>query len=116
MNNKTEEYKDYLQVISEYLLLTETEQYSPKIINKLYENLYEILRTIQGKLFTEEFKGEDCQIITKQIDRLLYLSAELTLIPLENAENELTKFKEKLWHLLETLEEYCKETFELSVW
>jgi len=47
---------------------------------------------------------------------LLYLSAELTLIPLENAEKELTKFKEKLWHLLETLEEYCKETFELSVW
>ncbi len=116
MSKNNNENISYLQVLSDYLLLTETQQYDPKIINELYENLNEILRKIQSKLVEKVFEEQDCQEITQQIDKLIYLSAELTQRSIEDKKNHLAEFKEKLWLLLETLEQYCTETFNLSIW
>jgi len=106
----------YLQVLSDYLLLTQTQQYEPKIINELNKNLNEILRKIQSKLVEKVFEEQDCQEITQQIDKLIYLSAELSQRSIEDPKNHLAEFKEKLWFLLETLEQHCTETFNLSIW
>lgn len=116
MNKIQSKEPHYLEALSSYLLLSEQQQCDTKIINELYEKLNEILRKIQSKLTEGIFEEQDCQRITEQIDKLIYLSAEITQRPLEDSKSNLADFKEKLWHLLESLEQYCTETFKLSIW
>jgi len=116
MSKNTSENISNLKLVCDYLLRTENEQSSPQIINELYEKLKEILQTIHSKLNEKEFEKQDCQDITDQIDKLICLSAELTCRTIEYHKNKLANFKEKLWLLLESLDQYCKENFKLSIW
>jgi len=116
MNKNTSENISDLRLVCDYLLLTENEQNSPQIINELNEKLKEILRIIHSKQKEEAFIKQDCQDVADQIDKLIYLSAELTYRFIGDQKNMLADFKEKLWQLLESLDQYCTETFKLSIW
>ncbi len=116
MNEEIKEKNNYLLVLSNYLLLDDTEQENSKIINQLNQRLNEILRKIQSSLSIGEFKEKDCQAIAEQIDKLIFFSAELSFKPIKYPKKALDQFKEKLWFLLETLEEFCSENFNISIW
>ncbi len=116
MNNKANVKISYLLIFSNYLLLVNVNQENHFLINELNETLNDILRIIQRKLLAGEFKKDDCQSMADQIDKLIYLSAELSQRDIKMSKNELNNFKEIIWYLLETLEAYCSKNFNLSVW
>ncbi len=116
MSKKQKDSIEYLQTLSEYFLLISDEQNSPKIIRKLNEKLNGILHEIHEKLKFEEFQKSDCQEFADKIDEIILLSAKLTQKGEAKDREHLSTIKEKLWYLLENLEHYCIETYEITIW
>jgi len=62
------------------------------------------------------FKKENCTEFVKQVDEILELAGKVTLQANEEDKKHLDELKDKLWYLLETLEQYCKKNFKFSIW
>jgi predicted house-cleaning noncanonical NTP pyrophosphatase (MazG superfamily) len=116
MNKNEKDLSEYLQTLSEYFILISDEQNSPKIIWKLNEKLNEILHQIHEKLELEEFQKSDCQYFADRIDEIILLSAKLTQKGEAKECEHLSEIKQKLWYLLENLEYYCIETYDITIW
>ena len=116
MNKKRTDRLSYLQTTSEYFLLTSNQKNCPKVIREVQVKFNEILRKITNRTKTESFEEADCNEFTKQIDKILDAVGEITLKTQMNEQKELDMLKDKLWYLLETLEQYCEKNFNISIW
>lgn len=116
MSKNEKDLSGYLQILSEYFMLISDEQNSPKIIRKLNEKLNGILHEIHEKLKLEEFQKSDCQEFADKIDEIILLSAKLGLLGVAEEREHISTIKEKLWYLLENLEHYCIEAYEITIW
>ncbi len=116
MSKNKKELVEFLQVLTEYLILISEEENSPNIIQTLNKKLNRVLLEIQSKLVRNKFKTNHCQYVANQIDKLIYISAELSMRENGVESREFDDFKEKVWFLLETLEVYCLKKHNISVW
>lgn len=116
MNNTKSNQITELERVSKQFLKTNSSHFQSSEIRKLNKKLNGILHEIQYKLSQSTFVSEDCQTIADQIDELIVMTAKLTLKPIHNCEKQVGEVKEKLWNLLEALEEHCKDSFKLSIW
>ena len=115
MNKKKSRKLSYLQTTSEYFLLMSIQNKCPIVIQDIQLKFNEILRKITNRTKTDSFKEADCNEFTKQIDRILYAVGEISLQNTDDYKG-LDELKDKLWYLLETLEQYCEQNFKISIW
>lgn len=116
MSKKERDLTEYLIVLSQYFLLISDEQNSPKIIQQLNEKLNRILNEIHEKLKLDKFQESDCEEFTKRVDEIILLTAELGQHGKVENRKYLSLIKEKLWYLLENLESYCIESYNITIW
>ena len=116
MSKNKRDLTEYMIVLSQYFLLISDEQNSPKIIQELNEKLNRILNEIHEKLKLDKFQKSDCKEFTVRIDEIILLTAELGLQSKVENRKYLSLIKEKLWYLLENLESYCIESYDITIW
>jgi len=105
-----------LETTSEFFLLTGSMKHCTKAIREINIELNKVLRKIVEQLKNEDFKKSDCRIISDDIDEVLLLTAELTHRASSHHTKCLDKLKDKLWFVLASLDYYCKEVHEISIW
>ena len=116
MDKKNTDSLSYLQTTSEYFSLINNQNNYPKVLQEVQIKFDEILRKITNRTKTESFKETDCYEITKQIDQTIFAVGEITVKAQMNEPKELNELKERIWHLLETLEQYCVKNYKISIW
>jgi len=116
MNNNIQFPNSKLELLCEQFLQTNPTETQAGLISQLNEKLQRIVNEIQQKLKHDKLKSEDCQNIADQIDRLIIITAEQTRSQAEIATDQIAEIKEKLWTLLEDLDEYCKTHFNYTIW
>ena len=116
MNKEQKSTIEYLLALTEYFILISDEPNNPKIIQELNDKLNEVLHEIHEKLNLEAFSDSDCQEFTDKIDMIILFSAELSMLKKAEYKEPLSVIKEKLWYLLENLEQYCVKIHGITIW
>jgi len=106
----------FFETTLEYnLLIIEPKQESEMC--KKIENWYEqVLQRNFSKLESQTFRKADCIMFSQEIDMLLAVSGKNTLVANKNEARYLDNLKDKLWFLLEILNQYSLEHFKISIW
>jgi len=116
MNKKQDKKLSYLQTTSEYFLITGNDKKCPKLIREMKIEFNSILRGINNRTKTESFKEEDCLMFTIRIDTIIETLGELSLNANKTELEYIDILKDKTWYMLETLEQYCKKNYKISIW
>ena len=114
--NKSRKNLKCLETTSEFFLLSNNLKKCNKSIREVNIELNKVLRRIIARFKNDNFKKSDCRIISDEIDEVLLLSAELTYKASPQHSKCLDKLKDKIWFVLGSLDYYCIENHQNSIW
>ncbi len=114
--NKSRKNLQCLETTSEFFLLSDNLKKCNRAIREINIELNKVLRRIIARFENDNFQKSDCRIISDEIDEVLLLSAELTYKASPRHTKCLDKLKDKLWFVLASLDYYCIENHQISIW
>ena len=113
---KSRKNLDCLKTTCDFYLEKRNLRHCSRAIREVNIDFNKILREMYKHLHEKNFIITDCYKHSKAIDDVLYSSAKLTHRATAKQSLCLDILKDKVWFVLETLENYCKAHHNKSIW